>query len=171
MTGEKIRAYRNQLGLSQAAFADKIGIRQGHLSEIERGSKGIGGKVLKSLLRYYPDLQSDILQDVAVAEPEMPEKYVKNGRSTPVQTEVAEERILYSASNGPTLIYVAMGKAFCPEGSDIREGDRIIIDIEAKPQAGDYVLAKVGDGPGIVPWTPELKQWTGKVVKLMRLYQ
>jgi len=99
------------------------------------------------------------------------EIHLQNGLKTPVKQAVEEERVLYSASNGPALIYVAMGKAMMPEGSNIHYGDRLIIDIEAKPKAGDYVLAKVGDGPGIVAWTPELKQWTGVVIKLTRDYR
>ena len=41
----KIRQIRERLGLSQTAFADKIGITKGYLSAIESGKRKPGRKI------------------------------------------------------------------------------------------------------------------------------
>lgn len=68
------------------------------------------------------------------------------------------------------LFIEAIGARMTPDES-IVEGDRLVIDKKIKPKEGDYVLAKVGDGPEIMRW-PTTKPATliGVLVKLMRNY-
>jgi DNA-binding transcriptional regulator YiaG len=42
MTPEKLKALRTYLGLTQTAFAEKIGTVKNRISEWERGKKNIG---------------------------------------------------------------------------------------------------------------------------------
>ncbi len=49
MIGETLKKLRKQRGLSQKALADKSGINQGFISEIENGKKSPGIDTLKSL--------------------------------------------------------------------------------------------------------------------------
>jgi transcriptional regulator with XRE-family HTH domain len=161
MTGDKIKSYRQSLGLSQADFAEKIGIRQGHLSEIERGSKNAGAKVLKSLFRLFPDLSGDIFD-------ENPKKMHENSRSTPVKT-TDEPRDHYLVDDGSRIGIRAIGGRMTVDG--IREWDLLTIDREETPENGDYVLVKVDDAPGIVRWTEGDPKPIGVLISLKRAYK
>lgn len=47
--GNRIRAYRKELGLTREAFADKSGISPQFLAEIEFGRKGISAETLQKI--------------------------------------------------------------------------------------------------------------------------
>ena len=49
--GGTIRAYRSREGLTQHALAKKAGLKQGHLSEMEKNKRPIGLKVAKKLAK------------------------------------------------------------------------------------------------------------------------
>lgn len=77
---------------------------------------------------------------------------------------------LLEEENGSRLIIEVIGKRMTPDESII-EGDRLVIDKKIKPKKGDYVLAKVGDGPEIVRWpTMKTAKPIGVLVKLTRHY-
>jgi transcriptional regulator with XRE-family HTH domain len=60
--GHKIRELRSQLGMSQIQMAASLGIRQGFLSEIERGLK-FPSKTLMTALLYRYKINADWLAD------------------------------------------------------------------------------------------------------------
>ncbi len=41
MVGKNIRAYRERLGLSQEAFADKAGLHRTYITQVEQGKRNI----------------------------------------------------------------------------------------------------------------------------------
>ncbi len=47
----RLKLLRKNLGFSQAEFAEKLGISQTFLSDIEKGKKGFSANILLSLLR------------------------------------------------------------------------------------------------------------------------
>ncbi|MDQ0092081.1 transcriptional regulator with XRE-family HTH domain [Paenibacillus anaericanus] len=51
--GDKVKAIRLQHELNQIAFADKIGISQGRLSEIEQGKTKPSAETLKELRKKF----------------------------------------------------------------------------------------------------------------------
>ena len=61
MIGDKIKELRKHLHLSQADFSSKIGIGQGHLSEIERNISTPGANIVLSVIRLFPDINIDFL--------------------------------------------------------------------------------------------------------------
>ena len=46
-----LKAYRLREGLSQAELAKKAGLKQHHISEMEKGKRGIGAKSAKALAK------------------------------------------------------------------------------------------------------------------------
>lgn len=50
---ERLRAIRNELGLTQAFVSEKTGIRRSALSEIENGSRKVSARELASLSHLY----------------------------------------------------------------------------------------------------------------------
>ena len=85
MIGGKIKALRKSLGLSQADFSNKIGIRQGHLSEIERDISTPSANIVLSLIRLFPDLNVEFL----IGEGEM---YVKKECAKGDETAEGEKK-------------------------------------------------------------------------------
>ena len=79
MDGEEARAHRRQIGMSQAAFAEAIGISRETVGRLERGSENIGRRTelaIRFIVEYGPltpktlcDVHqnvADILDEVAV---------------------------------------------------------------------------------------------------------
>jgi transcriptional regulator with XRE-family HTH domain len=54
--GQRVRAERNKLGLSQMAFAEKVGLHFTYISSVERGERNIG---LENVLRLAAGLGVD----------------------------------------------------------------------------------------------------------------
>jgi len=50
---ERLKAIRNQLGLTQRVFSEALEIKQGSYSDVERGKAGISAVLLKNLIRKY----------------------------------------------------------------------------------------------------------------------
>jgi len=146
MIGEKIKAYRLSVGMNQADFANKIGIRQGHLSEIERGTKNAGGKVLKSLFRLFPELSGDIF------EKETPVKRPDSGHLTGGREEMTIEEVRERYEEKTKYFMPAIGPQMTPY--PISEGEMLIIDPEADPKENDLVLESSPEGPAIKIWRP-----------------
>ncbi len=46
-TGERVRSLRKQLGLSQVEFANRIGMTQGYVTNIERGTRDVNDRLIK----------------------------------------------------------------------------------------------------------------------------
>ena len=74
----KIKQIRERLGLSQTAFADKIGITKGYLSAIESGKRKPGRKIFEGIIQecledlvvvYGGKPSADSTDSPAVAEP------------------------------------------------------------------------------------------------------
>lgn len=97
----------------------------------------------------------------------------ENGRRTDVKQVVEEGKTPYNAVyDGNRMMMDVIGSRMTPDGSCIAEGDHIIIDKSVEPREGDYVLAKVGDAPGIIAWTPDAPQKPlGVIIKLTREYR
>lgn len=101
----------------------------------------------------------------------MADKYLENGAKTPIKSELNEDRVLYSADNSTQLVIDAIGRNMRPDES-IQPGDRLIINKQAVPRVGDYVLVEVGDGPGIIRWTSDSQEKVfGVVIRLNRKYR
>ena len=47
MNGQELKVLREKLGLSQTAFAEKLGISAGAVSKIESGANGLRGSTKK----------------------------------------------------------------------------------------------------------------------------
>ena len=145
MIGDKIKACRQSLGLNQADFARKIGIRQGYLSEIERNVKKPGGNVVLSLARLFPDFRHDFVADTD-------EKQPLNGRTEEIKRRFKVEDDEGYYRSGPAYLVPAIGPLQTPE--KIKEGDVLGIEPDATPEDGDFVLVKTDVGPQIKRWTP-----------------
>lgn len=146
MTGEKIKSYRLSLGMNQADFANKIGIRQGHLSEIERGTKNAGGKVLKSLFRLFPELSGDIF------EKETPVKQPDSGHLTGNKKRMITQEAPEPYQEEKKFFMPAIGKQMTPW--PIVEGEMLTIDPHLTPIENDLVLHSSQEGPTIKKWQP-----------------
>jgi transcriptional regulator with XRE-family HTH domain len=143
--GNKIKEIRLSLGLSQADFSSKIGVRQGYLSEIESGKKTPGSKVILSLKRSFPEINIDFI----VGEGEMYQEDEKasylNAHKKVEKDRLNGLRSVYPPAvfppTGPTT--KALGKAMYIE--NIIEGDDIYITAGAIAKPGDMVLT-LGEG-------------------------
>jgi hypothetical protein len=104
--------------------------------------------------------------------PELSVPPIKNRQKTPAKQPSKDG---YSISpleeeNQSRLFIEVIGTRMTPDESII-EGDRLVIDKKIKPKKGDYVLAKVVDGPAIVRWpTMTPAKPIGVLVKLIRNY-
>jgi len=56
------------LGLSNQAFADRLGISRVYWLQIKAGQRNLGAKVLRGVVREYPDMQWAILPFLAGRE-------------------------------------------------------------------------------------------------------
>lgn len=52
-TGERVRSLRKQLGLSQVEFANRIGMTQGYVTNIERGTRDVNDRLIKLISETY----------------------------------------------------------------------------------------------------------------------
>jgi transcriptional regulator with XRE-family HTH domain len=59
---EKIKTFRTQKGLSQAEFAEKIGLSRGHITRLETGKFNPSTDVLKKIAVLF-DVSADYLLD------------------------------------------------------------------------------------------------------------
>jgi transcriptional regulator with XRE-family HTH domain len=163
--GQKIKEIRQSLHLRQGPFAEKIGIRQGYLSEIEAGKKIPGAAVILSLKRNFPEIDLDFLVDNEVKSPI---KQPENSRSTPGQQDESL-RGFYRLEDGTRRAIDAIGSRMTPDS--IVEGDLLIIEKSIEPEEGDYVLVKVDDAPAIVKWKDGDPPPIGVLIKLTRNYK
>lgn len=53
MIGARIKQVRKDKGLNQTEFANSIGIKQGHLTDLERGKSNITERTLQDICRVY----------------------------------------------------------------------------------------------------------------------
>ena len=47
LIGERVRSIRKQLGLNQTEFAARIGMTQGYITSIERGTRDVNSRLVK----------------------------------------------------------------------------------------------------------------------------
>lgn len=177
MVGDKIKACRQSLGLNQADFARKIGIRQGYLSEIERNLKAPGSKVVLSLLRFFPEMSGDFISSDDVSADKSAEKQRKNSRSTSGKDDGGEvsilhllpERLLQALNDyekrSDVYMMPALGPQMTPE--KIKEGDILLIDPKQEAVEGDWILISTDTGPSIQRYNPSATS-LGVVIKLIR---
>lgn len=177
MVGDKIKACRQSLGLNQADFARKIGIRQGYLSEIERNLKAPGSKVVLSLLRFFPEMSGDFISSDDVSADKSAEKQPENGRLTPGKDDGGEvsiphllpERLLQALNDyekrSDVYMMPALGPQMTPE--KIKEGDVLLIDPKQEAVEGDWILVSTDTGPSIQRYNPSATS-LGVVIKLIR---
>lgn len=159
MIGDKIKRLRKSVGLNQADFAAKIGIRQGHLSEVERNVKNPGSKVIISLMRSFPDIDMDFLTE----EGKTGEKQC----SEAVQQEKQVQEIWTKEKD--RLSMYAWGSRMTPDS--IEEDDFLIVDTTIEPKKGDYVYRKGEDGPEIVRYQEGDAVPIGVLIGLKREYR
>lgn len=53
ITNERVKQVRNELGLSQKAFAEKMGLSRDVISNIEYGRTDVKDNVMKSIAKFY----------------------------------------------------------------------------------------------------------------------
>lgn len=53
------------LGLSDRAFAAKLGLSSSHWNKIKRGERPVEGKLYEGVLRAFPELRELVLEDIA----------------------------------------------------------------------------------------------------------
>lgn len=54
--GERLKKFRKSIGVSQSEFAERLKIHQPNLSEIEKGTRTLGGGILQKLMNEYTQL-------------------------------------------------------------------------------------------------------------------
>lgn len=63
--GEAVRARRRELGLSQDAFADKVGLHRTYIGGVERGERNLGAK---NLIKISQALHLKVSELISAAE-------------------------------------------------------------------------------------------------------
>ena len=53
LIGERVRSIRKQLGLNQTEFAARIGMTQGYITSIERGTRDVNSRLVKLICETY----------------------------------------------------------------------------------------------------------------------
>lgn len=52
-TNKRLRKFRKELGFTQVEFANKLGIKQGSYSDIERGKTGMSSSIVRKLINTF----------------------------------------------------------------------------------------------------------------------
>ncbi len=124
MTNEaqnKIKQIRERLGLSQTAFADKIGITKGYLSAIESGKRKPGRKIFEGIIQecledlvvvYSGKLSVDSTDSSAVAEPGPQWRQISSSMELSRQEEALIDTLRFlGADYAKDLYYRVMSRA------------------------------------------------------------
>ena len=168
MIGGKIKEIRKSLGLNQAVFASKLGIRQGYLSEIEQGKKIPGSKVIISLKRSFPDINIDYIAGEGKMYAEK-EGLLKED-STPIKPWVNTTCRFNFMNPTDPYYYEAIGRRLAIQEENIGEGDVLIVDPTLPAKEGDLILRSSPEGPEFVRYQPGEKNLKGVVLALTRQY-
>jgi transcriptional regulator with XRE-family HTH domain len=64
MLGRALAALRHRAGLTQAEAGERAGIRNTHVSLVERGERGISYRTLMALLRAYGASLSEMVAEI-----------------------------------------------------------------------------------------------------------
>ncbi|MEI7709082.1 MAG: helix-turn-helix transcriptional regulator [Chlorobium sp.] len=168
MIGGKIKTLRKSLGLSQADFSSKIGIRQGHLSEIERDISTPSSNLVLSLIRLFPDLNVDFLTGEGQMYAEK-EDVLKPDSTTVKPLVNTTGRFNFMNPTEP-YYYEAIGRRLAVQEENIREGDVLIVDPALPEIEGDLILRSSPEGPEFVRFKPGEKNLKGVVLALTRQY-
>jgi len=64
MLGRALAALRHRAGLTQAEAGERAGIRNTHVSLVERGERGISYRTLMALLRAYGATLSEMVAEI-----------------------------------------------------------------------------------------------------------
>lgn len=159
--GGRIREFCNSKYKSVNDFSDAMMMDAGNVQAYLRGARKPGAKVLSRL----ESLGCNTSWVLTGKGEMLSGKQPLNADGEPVQQllNVEETKAEYRM-DGPYLM-PAIGPQMTPE--HIKEGDRLLIDPKATPEAGDFILTHTPGGPAIEKFSPG-KPLIGVVVKLLR---
>lgn len=156
--GQRIRLLRITLGMQQKELAQKAGISQSLLSDIETGKRlGTGAGVLNSIAAALGVPITELLPDSVPTEPPAVRAIPVDMVYVPVVgTAPGGPPLLVEATTGEQIVVpaevlagVRRPRAVLVRGSsmepDIMDGEYVVIDPDALWQVGDAVVALVGN--------------------------
>jgi transcriptional regulator with XRE-family HTH domain len=103
--GEKIQQFRKALGLTQVEFAAEIGVEAPHLSNIERGIRGITIDRLIEMRRKYGISIDELFSTIECDEP-LKQQWIGEivealQKMDPLQICLLKRQIAFSRESGP----------------------------------------------------------------------
>lgn len=126
--GERLNTFRIELGLTQTAFAQTVGIKQGYLNQVIKGHRGISATIIQNIATAYKTLNlrwlltgEGEMYELATLPPEPPPYELSQGEPP---TEQVQE--------GITIQYLKKEGQLESIERRIREHERRLRDLEGK---------------------------------------